>query len=648
MNNLSVKNLKKFLFSILMFILFIIIGNITSNASSDLFLNYLTFDVSVNSDGSMDVTETWDIDIEDTNTLFKTFETDNSKYSGISNVKVVETTNGRNVQFREIDTIMYHVTENCYYGKINSDGNFEIAWGVGMDNSRGNRKYQISYTVEDAITKYNDYAELYWQFIGKDFAIDANTVSGTITLPQNALGKDEVKVWGHTEDLNGEIYVTDLDTIEFTLDGFNSGRFVEIRTLFPTDMIISTARTRNIDILDSVIEEETVWANEANQKRSRRDTMNLIFIVITYVVAIVIAIACIRKALKIYNEQKGNKKYVPEQELEYFRELPRQDATPAQAIKIYKELKTDFLANDLGKIVSATILDLNLKKHIDFKIEKESKKEKITIEIINDDTTNLCKDEKFVFEFLKKACKKENKITVDEFKKYISKMNSMKITEFKKLIDASTKNELVDLGLYDKKQEKLYKDYSSTTGIFITICFFTFFIISVLLSEFTSIALGAGLIIFASVIVSMIIISRAKKKLNIFTQKGINEKEQWKGLKKFMEDFSMLDKRELPEIALWEHFLVYATAFGIADKVLKQLKIVYPDMEQNFDINTYTCMYVMLHTDFTRSFSNAISTSMSSAYSSATGGGGGFSGGGGGGRRPAEVVAVDSNVIKSP
>ena len=92
---------------------------------------------------------------------------------------------------------------------------------------------------------------------------------------------------------------------------------------------------------------------------------------------------------------------------------------------------------------------------------------------------------------------------------------------------------------------------------------------------------------------------------------------------------------------IWEEFLVYATAFGIADKVLKQLKIVYPDIDNNINISTYPYMYLMIHTDFSNSFSNAISSSMSSAYSSTSGGGGGFSsggrrwpvaGGGGGGR----------------
>ena len=130
-------------------------------------------------------------------------------------------------------------------------------------------------------------------------------------------------------------------------------------------------------------------------------------------------------------------------------------------------------------------------------------------------------------------------------------------------------------------------------------------------------------------------------RINVFTQEGVNESEKWKGLKKYMEEFSMLDKREVPEIEIWEKFLVYATAFGIADKVLKQLKIVYPDIENSMNINTYPSMYLMMNTDFSRSFTDSISSSMSSAYSSASGGGGGFSGGGGGGRRPEVAEVVD-------
>ena len=48
--------------------------NIVNAYSGDLHLNTLEFKVNINYDGSMDVIELWNINIKNTNTLFKTFE----------------------------------------------------------------------------------------------------------------------------------------------------------------------------------------------------------------------------------------------------------------------------------------------------------------------------------------------------------------------------------------------------------------------------------------------------------------------------------------------------------------------------------------------------------------------------------------------
>ena len=626
---------KFFIISIFIFISLIILS-IKSNASSDLLLNNLDFNAFINSDGSMDITETWDIKIKDTNTLFKTFKLDSGKYKDITNIQVTDITNGENKEFRQINTLMYHVTKNCYYGLINDDGNFEIAWGVGLDNSSDTKKYKISYTVQDAISKHNDYAQLYWQFIGSDFEINAKKVTGSIILPGQVENKDEIRVWGHTEDLNGEIYVTDLNKINFELDGFNSRRFVEIRVLFPTGMIVSSGRTSNNNILEDVINEETSWANEANERRTRRNMSNLLITAITVTICIILAIYSLKQALKASNKLKDFKEYKPTQKLKYFRELPRKDATPAQALHVYKETKVGFADAEIGKIVSATLLNLNLKKYIDFKIENEKNKEKIIMKITNSDIINLSADEKVIFEFLKKACKEKDEITVKDFQKYIKSTSTTNILALKKDLNLQTKKELIEKQLFDTEKEKIYKKYQSKNTLYCTVIFFVIFGAAFLTEFLTIIGYTALFGLIVCEIISIIINNKAMKKINVYTQKGIDEKEMWKGLKKYMEDFSMLDKREVPEIAIWEHFLVFATAFGIANKVLKQLKIIYPDLENNLDINTYTYMYLMMNTNFSSSFSNAISTSMSSAYSSASGGGGGFSGGGrteAGGRR---------------
>ena len=636
------KRLKRFIiFIILISVCMIWKTGISKASSSDLFLNLLQFEAQIQEDGSMVVTEYWDIDIEDTNTLYKTFKLDNSRYSTITDVTVTDITNGQNQPFRKIDQEMYHVTQNCYYGLVNKNGMFEIAWGVGLDNSSETKEYKIQYTVEDAIAKYQDKAELYWQFVGEDFEVNAQKVMGTITLPQSATSKDEIRVWGHTEDLNGEIYVVDSNTIKFEVDGRNAGNFIEVRTLFPTEMITSTNRGANKERLQEVIQEETVWAEEANQKRKMRQNIRNGIAMIEGVIAILLCIVLIKAIRKKLKKAKGLKKIEPTQEIMYFREMPREDATPAEALYLLKEQTMPFISTEIGKIFSATLLDLSLKKCISFEVVKNEKgKEEIYLDLKEGTTVTLTKEEGVILKFLIEAFDGKDKITVKELERYIQKSQT-KVVKLKDDIDKWVPSRLQELELQDKKEKEEYAKYNSQFGGNVVGLIFSILIGVITAMELTPLVLIAVIPLVILEIIHLGVISHVQSKINVFTQKGVDEIEKWKGLKKYMEEFSMLDKKELPEIVLWERFLVYATVFGIAQKVLKQLKIVYPNIEEMAEINNYTYLYFMMHTNFLTSFSNAVSTSMSSSYSSATGGGGGFSGGGGGGRRPEVAAEAD-------
>ncbi len=600
-----------------------------SASDGSLYLDKLDFQATIHSDGSMDVVETWDIDIRYTNTLYKTFKMDQDKFSEITNVQVKETTDGETKNFTQINTEMYHVTKDCYYGLINSNGDFEIAWGVGLDNSSDTRTYEISYTVKDAIAKYNDYAELYWQFIGENFEIDAKEVTGTITLPESANNMEEIKVWGHTENLNGEIHVTSLNKIKFKIDYFDAGRYVEVRSLFPTDMITNANRVYSTNRYDEVLEEETKWANQANLRREWEEIQGEVIGVFLIFVVLALCIIYIEKAVKYGKKLKELKKYEPEQRLEYFRDLPEKEVTPGEALYILEEPYNSFTSK-FGKIFSATLLDLKLKDYIDLRVEKNEKnKEKIYIKIVKEPNENLKSDEQEILKFIKKAIKSKPEIEIKELEKYITSHS----TEVESLINRSQKlilNQLSQEGILNKKQKEEYSTYMGTAGVYYTFAFL------VVIMFFLAFPLSIVLLI------NGILCSRIKKKFNVLTQKGVNEKEKWKGLKKYMEDFSLLNEKEVPAIEVWEKYLVYATAFGIADKVLKQLKTVYPNIDELDTLNTSTYMYFMYHSNFSTSFSNSISSSISSAHSSATGGGGGFSGGGGGGRRPEVVEEADN------
>lgn len=173
------------IFSIIIISLIVNLSDIepVKKAVSELYLNSIDYNVVMNKDGSMDVVETWDIKINKTNTLFKTFSLSKLKYGDIENVKVKDLDN--NSDLTQIQEEMYHVTTGCYYGLEVNPSTFEIAWGTGMENKSGNKRYQISYTVKDVVTDYNDCQEIYWQFLeqGRN-TIPAQKVTGTVTLPE--------------------------------------------------------------------------------------------------------------------------------------------------------------------------------------------------------------------------------------------------------------------------------------------------------------------------------------------------------------------------------------------------------------------------------------------------------------------------------
>ena len=134
------------------------------------------------------------------------------------------------------------------------------------------------------------------------------------------------------------------------------------------------------------------------------------------------------------------------------------------------------------------------------------------------------------------------------------------------------------------------------------------------------------------------------------TKKGNEEYYKWKGLKNFLSDFGRLNEKELPEIKLWEKYLVYATMFGLATKVQKAMKMKLERM--NYSDNIDFTYLTFDNYFFMNSMSSTINNSLASAKStisryeisnssdSSSGGygggssfgGGGFGGGSGGGR----------------
>ena len=156
-----------------------------------------------------------------------------------------------------------------------------------------------------------------------------------------------------------------------------------------------------------------------------------------------------------------------------------------------------------------------------------------------------------------------------------------------------------------------------------------------------------SIIIFICALVFMIYVLIFNKR----TKRGAEDYQKWKAFKRFLEDFGRFDEKELPEIVLWERYLVYANIFGIADKVGKTMKIKFNEINTNNQYSNGDLLFdYMMWNNLNYSINNTVRSSVSTARtmvneaiaksSSSSGGGfgggfssgGGFGGGGGGGR----------------
>jgi uncharacterized membrane protein len=321
---------------------------------------------------------------------------------------------------------------------------------------------------------------------------------------------------------------------------------------------------------------------------------------------------------------KYGKAHKPLFDGEYYRELP----------KTYSPAEMNYLMNKT-KITSpaflATILDLARRKHI--KIEEATEIE-----------DRLIFDKEITTYRITRSESADNALLSHE-------NNLMNILFDDISIDGKSLT-FEDIEHYARREKSFYDSWNSWSALvqsearkqnffekpgkavkYTTLIGFIMFVIGFFL--FSKIPILAISVIICSLL--FIIIPNSFKRRSAEAEEDY---AKWKAFKRFLLDFSQMDKHEIPSLVIWEHYLVYAAALGIAKEVLKQLKIIYPDLTEGGYHFGYGWLYFsslnrtdMMFNSFD-GFSNSIEHSLRAAASKASSGsghGGGFSAGGGGG-----------------
>ena len=478
--------------------------------------------------------------------------------------------------------------------------------------------FYIEYTVTDVVVVHNDIAELAWNTLGDGYRENIGDYEVKVILPNS---DSDYRVWLHGP-LNGNIERTNnmkaLGTFNF-LGAYNP---VSVRLVFDKSLVPNATKVSGLNAKSAIIDYQTELSDEANRERERIQRQNMILIIASSIWALI----AISLAVSVYLREKKMKKTAFN--MEYFRDFPASYGPEVLEYLIDK--------NVTEKSLSATILNLIYKKVLKVEVIDKKLKDDYKLVLQEYDEASLTETERITLNLIINEIGNSKEVVLSTIKKHCSSLNNA--NRFMELYNDFIKTSK-DLG----KNEKFF---AKTPGLVVfTIIFSLLGIILAFISFGLDLSwLGIIIIIFMIALIIFVITRR------FYTKKGAEHYAKWMAHKKFLEDFSRFNEKELPEVILWDKYLVYAVILDCADELSKEMNIKMSNME-NIDTtyvgyNPYMTHYFITSNVY-RSINNGVHTAVSSSRSSiaasrtssgggfgggSIGGGGSFGGGGGGGR----------------
>lgn len=559
--------------------------------------------------------------------------------SALTNVKVYDvkftTTDFSVINKKNKEFVLVNSAKKGDYGVYTKTKNSEGVDIMSYQPSSYARASLITYTLKDLVVVHNDIAEIAHDFIGTDYAEEINNLIIRINLPSSS---KELRIFSHGP-LNGNNRIIDDKSVEITYKRLPKNNPVDARVVFDKSLVPKATKKSNADGLNKILEVEKERANYANKLREsarKREKMLQTLAIIMEILLGIWLIGLVAIVYKFYN--KNDKEYRSEFDGKYFRDFP-EEYTPSTVSYLMNKSINNLSFNagilDLIRKKAITIEEVTIDKKGLFK-NKQQKDYKLSRNM-NFNLDTLSTSEKKLFNLLIGTVGNGDYVILGDMKEF-----SKDYDNAKRLISG------YDSWRYACESEAETEEFYENTKKEKTNCilYSLIFIPITFLALLCGSNMGRVLIMDLFGILAIIYFSSATKR----TKKGNEQYHKWKGLKNFLADFGRLDEKDLPEIKLWERYLVYATMFGLAVKVQNAMKMNLERMNYSDNID-FTYLYFDNYY-----FSNLMTNAVNSSFSSARGtisthelasssdsssggygggssfGGGGFGGGSGGGR----------------
>ena len=478
--------------------------------------------------------------------------------------------------------------------------------------------FYIEYTVTDVVVVHNDIAELAWNTLGDGYRENIGDYEVKVILPNS---DSDYRVWLHGP-LNGNIERTNNKEALGTFNFLGAYNPVSVRLIFDKSLVPNATKVSGLTAKSAIIDYQTELSDEANREREKIQRQNMILIIASSVWALI----AISLAVSVYLREKKMKKTAFN--MEYFRDFPASYGPEVLEFLIDK--------NVTEKSLSATILNLIYKKVLKVEVIDRKLKDDYKLVLQEYDESTLTETEKIALNLIINEVGNSKEVVLSTIKKHCSTL--------------SNANNVMDLyNDFIRKSKSLGKSelfFAKTPGIVASTVIFSLLGIILAFISFGLDLSWLGIIIIILMIALIIFVITRK----FYTKKGAEHYAKWMAHKKFLEDFSRFNEKELPEVTLWDKYLVYAVVLDCADKLSKEMELKMPNMDTSdttyVGYNPYMTHYIItsnIYSSINSGIHTAVASSRSSIAASQSssgggfgggsiGGGGSFGGGGGGGR----------------
>ena len=587
-------NVKKTFSIILLFlILFSTLSMVAADDDRSYTIDYAIVELTVGSNGLLHVDERYDYSFDG---KFNGVYRDIPLKSGesISNIEIAA--DGAYPVLEESDDGGYkHLKIYLYSDEAHTKGIRDCDVSV-----------YISYDMQNVVTLFNDVGGLQYKLWGEEWDVGVGSLTAIINLPgsQNNTYFLNPEEYTYSSDLDG-------DTITAETTYIPEGEMYEALVLMPLSDFDDATYAKHVnqngrDMIMKNLEDSI----------NGRNFWNTTFLVLG-LLSILSPIGATFTYFKYGREPKVMYDGI------YERDLPTND--PPEVINAMIESKKDIGTPNM-KGFEASIMNLIDKKV--FKIFTENNVESDTNDLIltfnHEKTDELSRSERIVFNTLSNFAV-DNALNLSKLNGQLSSESEAKwfMSQIENWED-EVKNSINQDEFFDSTGAKLIKIISGLGTVF-GIIIGALGIFTNLANGIYAVAAGVFLVIFS------IILRRLDDDIfGRWTESGRTFYLKWRNFKNFLKDNSLINEHPPESIVIWNKYLVYGSALGVADEVYKAMKLHVPNIHE-FDDGLYMYHYYGGYYMMHHAFDTGVSAANPSSDSSDFGGFGGGSGGGGGG-----------------